>query len=221
MLNLPDRRHFLSTLAGASALGAAAVPALAKAPGPVEAMWPEYLRLEAALDDATISHMDAEDRYEEPARPSWHPFIEEGGYVSGRTGSGHLLAFLDDGEKNVAWLRECIARELEPDAEDAGTTNRHRAERARNTLAKIENWQAEVDRRQDAAGLPSARARNAQALKALKSHVDAMLAIEAGTYREAAFQAAALRTGWAWDQDAAARVLARLAELAGLTSDDA
>src|SRR5262245_5843175 len=135
---LPDRRHFLSTFAAAGALGLAATPALAEAPGPIEAMWPEHLRLEALYDAACERTWDAEEKYEEPERPRWHPAHEEGGYVTIMTSPGRGISVLDDRAENIAYLKDCVAREYEPDDPDAGCPNKLRARRARKTLAKIE-----------------------------------------------------------------------------------
>ena len=211
---LPDRRRFLSTVAGIGALGVPVLPALGAAPGPIEAMWPDFLRLEAALDDASIRASDAEELYEEPERPRWHPVLEEGGYVTIMTSPGRGHSVLDFGDENIAYLKNCIAREYEPDDPDAGCPNKLRGRRARKTLAKIEEWHAEVRRRKDAAALTEAEAEEARVGAAAGAHRTAMLAIEATTFRELAFQAVLFDDDWR--QAEAERVLERLTELAGV-----
>ena len=83
--------------------------------------------------------------YEEPER--WHPVHEEGGYTTVMTSRTQGYSVLDDGPENIAFLRDRIAREWEPDDPDQGTPNKLRARRARKTLAKIEAWHAEVKSR--------------------------------------------------------------------------
>ena len=211
---LPDRRHFLSTIAGAGALSLPVLPAMAWTPGPIETMWPEHLRLEAEYDAACERTWDAEERYEEPERPRWHPFSEEGGYVTVATRPGHGVAVLDNSAHNLAYLKETIAREHEPDDPDVGYSNAPRAERARKTLAKIEAWTAEVERRKDAAGLTTAEGKEEVARSAAHARRAAIFAIEATTFRELAFQAELAST--AWREEHVNAVLERLVALAGI-----
>ena len=200
--------------AGASALSLPVLPAMAWTPGPIEAMWPEYLRLEAALDAAATRAMDAEELYDEPERPRWHPFHEEGGYVTIATTPGRGISVLDNGAENIAYLKEAIAREHEPDDPDVGYRNEVRARRARKTLAKIEAWHAEVKRRKDAAGLTEAEAADREASRTAGACRAAIFAMKATTFRELAYQAAILDVDWR--QERAESVIERLAELAGV-----
>ena len=145
---LPSRRSLVVKAGMLASIGAPsalmAIPAYADEPGPIEAMWPDYLRAEAALDAATAHTSDAERHYKAPPRPVWHPFYEDGGYVTIMTGPNSGVCVLDDGVKNIADLTAIIAMEHEPDDLRFGYSNGPRAERARKTLAKIEAWQGEV-----------------------------------------------------------------------------
>ncbi len=210
---LSDRRHFLSTVAAAGSLILPAIPALAQTPGPIETMYADHLRLEAALDAACMVVMDAEERYEEPDRPKWHPATAEGGYEIIPTSPGRGRALLDIGDKNVAYLRELISKEF--DLDDVDGFGEARAKVAKRTLAEIKAWKAEDQRRRDAAGLTIALAAEQEIVSEDASRCAAIFALKATTFRELAFQAAILDVDW--HQARAERVLERLVELAGVS----
>lgn len=209
---LPDRRRLLATLAGASALGLPALPIPAVARGPIEALFAEHCRLEAQLDIAATVSMNAEEDYAEPPRPIWHPITSAGGYEMVPTSKGRGFVYVDVAAENVAYLRELAA---DPRDTDANGFACHDSERAKQTLAEIDAWQAEVRRRKDAAGLTEAEGAEAQASSAAGACRAAIFAAEPTTIRELAFQAALLDDDWR--QLEAERVLERLVEMAGVT----
>ena len=214
---LPNRRHFVSSIAGAGALGLPALPFVGASLGPIEAMYPELLRLADAYDVAIEATWDAEERYEEPDRPRWHPATSEGGYKLESLPGNKCRCYLNDSDENVAELRTVITEPFVFDPTFAITEHSHRSriERARKTLDQIEAWQTEDCKRRDAAGLTAAEAKEAEACAASDAQRDAIFAIQATTFRELAFQAAILTTHW--DRERIGVVLERLAELAGVT----
>ncbi len=122
---LPSRRSLIAQaglLAGMTAAGASAValPVLADEPGPIERMYLEHVGLAVARNAAHDAEWEAEKRYIEPDRPRWTPWTAEGGYKLEPLPGNKCKCYLDDGEENVARLREMIAMENEPDAPDAG-----------------------------------------------------------------------------------------------------
>lgn len=214
---LPSRRTLIAqagVLASIGATASMAVPVIAGDPGPIERMHAEHVRLDRILDLAIEAAEDAEERYEEPERPRWNRFAVEGGYKMELLPDNKCRCYLDDGDENIARLREMIAAKFEPDAEDQGYRNTERAERAQETLSKIETWKAEVQRRSDAAGLTDARKAEATAMAEVKEHAARVFAIEPTTFRELAYQASVLVM--TWDQGEADMLPERLAEFAGI-----
>ena len=90
----------------------------------------------------------------------------------------------------------------------------HRIAVAKKTLAAIEAWQTEAQRRRDAAGLTAAAEAEKRACSASAELRDAILALDASTYRELAIQSAVVMVEWT--ERRSDQILKRLAELAGV-----
>lgn len=220
MTDTLTRRMIVASLATAGAADIAPFLRPAKAataadtPGPIETGYAAYEALAKAYDDACVVTWAAEDRYEEPERPGWHPARDEGGHKIVPTTPGKGRVYLDVGAENVAYLRQLIeAPETVFTAEgwEPGMFP-PRVESACTTLARIEAWQTEATHRADAAGLPAAREAEEQAGVRAKAKARALLSIEPTTFREVAFQAAIIEAA-GFDE---ASLVSHLLRLAGI-----
>ena len=216
--SLPSRRSLItqaSMLASVTAAGATmALPVSADEPGPIERMFPEHARLAEAYAAASDAEWEAEKRYVEPERPRWHPFTAEGGYKLQPLPENKCRCFLDDGDENIAYLKDLISKKFESDAEDQGYRNADLAKCARKTLAEIEAWKAEAQRRKDEVGLTAASMASAEAEEAVEAHAAKIYAIEPTSIRELAFRAAVLLN--TWNDEAVEWLPEQLVELAGI-----
>ena len=218
----PTRRDVVAT-ATTAALGATDLlayvrPAKAETPGPIEAAYPELVRLLDAWDAACSIEWEAEERYEQPPRPLWHPATSEGGYEMVRLPSVGHRACLSLAPDNLEQLRSLAEAPYVPSGDVSARLGRHlhhrRTRTARATLDKIEAWQAEDRRRQDEAGLTEARAAQERARDAAHAQLESMYAAPASSFRELAFQAAYLREDS--NEERVSAVVRRLVELAGI-----
>ena len=215
-----DRRTFLTgSLALASAVAATAGKAEAFEVGPIEAAWPEHVRL-SKIHDKTAEVLDeAEEHYEEPPRPLWHPATVEGGYEMVRQGSGSLRACLSMSAENIEQLR-ALAEAPYIHSGDVSVKlgyglHHRRARSARATLDRITGWQAECRRRADALGLTEAREAEEATSNAVWAHAETMFAMQARTYRDLAFLATLVDQHWT--SEWAETLVERMMSFAGIT----
>ena len=217
-----SRRAMFAGLPVAALGFGALLPATAQAsaPSPVETAYREYERLSKATCEAADVEWELQEAYVEPPRPKvlhYRPGVSQGSYTIGFPDKAGVRPVLVDVTKqNIEELREILTRTPSNggDGFDKHALPR-RQKAAAEQLDAIEIWQAECNAARDACGLTKALDAANAAQEAENRHRDAFRAMPVETIRDLAFKGAAL-SQIDWDEEEAATILNRLAELVGI-----
>ena len=197
----------------ALATAAASLPAIAAAGkvSPIKEAYREFRRLSQFADECREAAYERRKAYVEPGRPLYRMGQTDGRFQRVTMEDGRSNLYLDDSDDNIAELR---AVDASAPSEISWLVHTHsrRQDRARTTLAAIDDWKAECRRRKDACGLTEATNKVYAAEKAEEAQARRIHAMPAASLRDLAFKAAVIQIQW--DENDVDGLLQNMIELA-------
>jgi hypothetical protein len=188
MKNPLNRRAALGSLTAAGAVLAA--PRIAKAensPSAISLAFSEFRSAEAHWKLTSEAEDQACRRYKAPELPGYYPSSDVGGRIILRREDGSRCVKLSVSDENLDDLRAQVATQLaRPDPETGASVVRQ----IERTIAKIEDWRAEDQRRRAAAGIPEVDVLHTAASNRVSDAAAAVEALEPTSVRDLAMQAA-------------------------------